>query len=112
MKSCRLLSPSEMRVFLKEKRREEDVAGAAVAYGLWMVEEQAYFYRWGYSSVEQYGEIELGLGRKQVQARIRVARSLEGLPRIKKAFEEGAVHLSSVKSVVSRANYPGTGACK
>ncbi len=103
MKSCHLLSPSEMRAFLRVKRREEDLAAAEVARGLWVVEDRSYFFRWGYSSVEQYAERELGLGRKQVQARIRVARSLEGLPRMKKAFEEGVVYLSSVKTVVPRA---------
>ena len=62
MKSCHLLSPSEMRAFLRVKRREEDLAAAEVARGLWVVEDRSYFFRWGYSSVEQYAERELGLG--------------------------------------------------
>ncbi|MEW6742569.1 MAG: DUF222 domain-containing protein [Planctomycetota bacterium] len=66
--------------------------------------EERHFYRtFGFASITRLAEHDLGLSPRQTRDRIRLARAIESLPKLKKLFRRGKLHFSAVRAIVSVA---------
>ncbi|MEW6742102.1 MAG: AAA family ATPase [Planctomycetota bacterium] len=80
------------------ERREYEVA----CY-LSVLEERHFYRTFGFTSITQLAENDLGLSPRQTRDRIRLAKAIESLPKLKKLFRRGKLHFSAVRAIVSVA---------
>ncbi|MEW6742310.1 MAG: AAA family ATPase [Planctomycetota bacterium] len=71
--------------------------------------EERHFYRtFGFASITQLAEHDLGLSPRQTRDRIRLAKAIESLPKLKKPkikrlIRRGKLHFSAVRAIASKA---------
>jgi Holliday junction DNA helicase RuvB len=101
------LSPEVMRRRVVRASRFEDVRAYEVAFYLLCIEERRYHTLFGYSCMSQFARAELGLTPRQTRERVRVARALEELPRLKRVFRLGKLAFCAVREI-TRVATPAT----
>jgi len=70
---------------------------------LQMLRDNNLFVELGYSSFAQYCDREFGLSRSTAMEYVRVARALDGLPRLRVLFGEGSLSWQQVRSITRAA---------
>ncbi|MFO0985596.1 MAG: DUF222 domain-containing protein, partial [Planctomycetota bacterium] len=93
------LSGSELRLDIKEAREQEEQGEYLCCQYLLRIEASRCYLTWGFASVREYADIELGLTPRQVTERLRVARALGPLPALRQALQTGELSFSAVREI-------------
>jgi uncharacterized protein DUF222 len=99
MQNALSLSSDELRVQVKQARNEEQHGERLCCEYLLAIDESRCHLTWGYASVRQFADTELGLTPRQVSERLRVARALRALPALSNALATGTISFSAVREI-------------
>ncbi|MEW6743764.1 MAG: AAA family ATPase [Planctomycetota bacterium] len=97
------LPPKAMRERMRRAHKFGERREYEVACYLSAIEKRCFYRSFGFTSITQLAENDLGLSPRQTRDRIRLARAIESLPKLKKLFRRGKLHFSAVRAIVSVA---------
>ena len=101
------LPPDEVRLRLRTAHEAEDAARFDILFYLRAVHKGRYYLQYGFSSLRDYAEAELGLTPRQTEDRLRIARALVKLPRLRTGFQMRKIAYSAVREI-TRVAEPAT----
>lgn len=94
------LPPDDVRTRLVVAGRHSDVSHRVLAFHLAEAAECRHFLLWGYSSIEAFADIELGLSRRSTRDLVLAGERLEHLLEVDDAFASGKIRWSAVRELV------------
>ncbi|MEW6743045.1 MAG: AAA family ATPase [Planctomycetota bacterium] len=97
------LPPKAMRERMRRAHRYGERREYEVACYLSVIEERSFYRSFGFTNIFQLAEHDLGLSPRQTRDRVRLARAIESLPKLKRLFRRGKLHFSAVRAIVSVA---------
>lgn len=91
---------SDLHARLRTARRDHQRAEFVLASLLWELRRTRAYADRGHANVEQYAEVELDLGVRQVRDLIAIGRRLGELPALARAFADGQLGWTKAREVV------------